>query len=125
MVGHYAEICKKLQNQENYNKASETLKKNKPSVEKRYVQTKPGIVEQEKITEVVDIDVSNHPDEGNKSQPRVAVEHVGESSKSTPQVLEEVSPVIVEHQNQFTILVNEELNQQSNSIDRNVQQNVQ
>jgi hypothetical protein len=125
MVGHYAEICKKLQNQENYNKTSETLKKNKPSVEKRYVQTKPGIVEQEKITEVVDIDVSNHPDEGNKSQPRVDVEHVGESSKSTPQVLEEVSPVIVELQNQFTILVNEELNQQSNSNDRNVQQNVQ
>jgi hypothetical protein len=105
MVGHYVEICKKLQNQElNFNDA-ETKQKSKPRVEKKYAQiNKPVGVGHNIVTEVVDVDVSKHPAEGNISQPVIVAEATGESSNAMPQALPVSSPASVEHQNQFNIL---------------------
>jgi hypothetical protein len=104
MVGHYVEICKKLHNHENYNNDADHKQKSKPRVEKKYVQTNKQVgVVQNKVTEVVDVDVSKHHVEGNKSQPIIA-EATGENSNALLHALSVSSPASVEHQNQFNIL---------------------
>jgi hypothetical protein len=116
MVGHYVEICKKLQNQDNTTGVAEPKLKSKTRVVKKYVQDK-AVVVQDKVTEVVD--VSKHPAEGLKSQPTIVADHVGESSNHTPQVIVEVDSVNVEHQNKFNILSTalEDSDESNNSVD--------
>jgi hypothetical protein len=104
MVGHYVEVCKKLQNQEIAHRDAEPKQKSKPRVEKKYVKTNVGNSDQVKVTEVIDVDVPKHPDEGGKSQPVIADDSTGESSKTKSQALPEASPVQVEQQNIFHCL---------------------
>jgi hypothetical protein len=113
MIGHYVENCKNLQAQDHNKKEVDTkmkskLEKPKPRVEKRYVQTNPSIMEQNKANEVVDVDEPNHPVEGFKSQPVIVDSQASESSKSVPQALAVTSPVNVEQHNKFSLLVNDD-----------------
>jgi hypothetical protein len=133
MIGHYVENCKNLQAQDHNkkevdNKMKSKLEKPKPRVEKRYVQTNPGSMEQNKANEVVDVDESNHPVEGFKSQPVMVDSQASESSKSksVPQALAVISPAHVEQQNKFSLLVNDdvEVDQPANEQHDNVDQPV-
>jgi hypothetical protein len=117
MIGHNVDVCKKLQYQENGTTAAEPKRKVISRNEKRYVQTRDGNVG--KVTEVVDVEVSNHLAEGSKSQPVFVAAHSGESTQTRPQLSS--SPAAVEHQNLFNILANVSednvvLNQQSKSL---------
>jgi hypothetical protein len=133
MIGHYVENCKNLQAQDHNkkevdNKMKSKLENPKPRVEKRYVQTNPGSMEHNKANEVVDVDESNHPVEGFKSQPVMVDSQASESSKSksVPQALAVISPAHVEQQNKFSLLVNDdvEVDQPANEQHDNVDQPV-
>jgi hypothetical protein len=111
MIGHYVENCKNLQAQEHNKKEVDTkmkskLEKPKPRLEKKYVQTNVGIMEQDKVNEVIDVDVSKHTVDGIKSQPVIVDDQASESSKSVPQALTVTSPAEVEQHNKFSMLVN-------------------
>jgi hypothetical protein len=106
MIGHYVEICKNLQAQEHNNKEVDAklkskIEKTKPRMEKKYVQINAGTMEHNKSTEIVDVDVSIQPLDGEKNQPVIVEDQVGESSKSSPVH----SPASVEQQNKFSLLV--------------------
>jgi hypothetical protein len=82
------------------------LEKPKPRLEKKYVQTNVGIMEQDKVNEVIDVDVSKYTVDGIKSQPVIVDDQASESSKSVPQALTVTSPAEVEQHNKFSMLVN-------------------
>ncbi|WJX18848.1 hypothetical protein P8452_08607 [Trifolium repens] len=108
IVGHYVGICKNLQNHENVIKNTETKQKAKNKVEKKYVQTVASL-EQNKVTEVVDVEVSVLPVEGCKSHPVIVADGIGESSKATPNNLQEARVDDLVQQNKFNILADVEV----------------
>ncbi|WJX72778.1 hypothetical protein P8452_56620 [Trifolium repens] len=93
-----------------------------------HVGDKEQSMEQNKANEVVDVDESNHPVEGFKSQPVMVDSQASESSKSksVPQALAVISPAHVEQQNKFSLLVNDdvEVDQPANEQHDNVDQPV-